>query len=286
VYHGDPYDAVILSREHSRWSQVIRNLGLAFRLTGRKEYAQKAGEILGAYADHYAGYPLHDKDGQEKVGGGRIMAQTLESVWLIPVAFGFALVREALPDPAAEHIEKDLLVAAADVIRNHKMGIHNIQCWKNSAVGVVGFAVNNEALVREAIDDPKRGFRVQVAQGITADGLWYEGSLGYHRYTMQALWPLVEAARLRAVDLYIDRFRSMFDAPINLALPDGEAPGFNDNSGGNVRQEAALYELAYARWKRPEYGRLAASSDRQNWRPNFTERRSFPTDRSSRPPAC
>jgi hypothetical protein len=266
VYHGDPYDAVVFSREHSRWSQAIRNLGLAYRFTGRQEYALKAGEILGAYAGHYATYPLHDKDGLEKVGGGHIMAQTLdESVWLIPVSFGYALVREALPPSARAHIEQDLLVAAADVIRHHRMAIHNIQCWKNSAVGLAGLAANNEALVRESIDDPQRGFRAQVAQGITADGLWYEGSLGYHRYTMEALWPLAEAARLQGTNLYSDRFRSMFDAPINLALPDGEAPGFNDNSGGNARSEAPLYELAYARWKRPEYGRLAASSQRQNW---------------------
>lgn len=143
----------------------------------RREYAQKAGEILLAYADRYAGYPLHDINGNARVGGGRIMAQTLdESVWLIPLAFGYALVRETMPDAARAHVEKDLLVAAADVIRSHKMGIHNIQCWKNSAVGLAGLAANNEALVREAIDDPQRGFRVQIARGITDDGLWYEGS--------------------------------------------------------------------------------------------------------------
>ena len=86
--------------------------------------------------------------------------------------------------------------------------------------------------MREAVDDPQRGFRAQIARGVTDDGLWYEGSLGYHHYTMSALWPLAEAARLQGVDLFSDRFRSMFDAPLNLALPDGQAPGFNDNGGG------------------------------------------------------
>jgi oligo-alginate lyase len=265
VYHGDPYDAVIFYREHSGWAQAVRNLGLAYRFTCRREYAEKASEVLLAYADRYAGYALHDINGNSKVGGGHIMAQTLdESVWLIPVTFGYALVRDALPEVARAHIEKDLLVAAADVIRGHRMGIHNIQCWKNSAVGLAGLAANKQALVREAIDDPDRGFRVQVTKGVTDDGLWYEGSLGYHRYTMDALWPLAEAARLVGVDLYSNRFRSMFDAPLALALPDGEAPGFNDNSGGNVRQAAALYELAYSRWKRPQYGRLAAHSRRSS----------------------
>jgi hypothetical protein len=125
------------------------------------------------------------------------MAQTLdESVRLTPVAFGYALVRDTLPEVARAHIEKYLLSAAADVIRGHRMGIHNVQCWKNSAVGLVGLAANRQTLMREAIDDPDRGFRVQVTKGVTDDGLWYEGSLGYHRYTMDALWPL-------AVPLYV-----------------------------------------------------------------------------------
>ncbi len=266
VYHGDPYDAVVFSGTHSRWSQTVRDLGLAYRFSGRKEYAEKAGEILLAYADRYARYPLQDKDGNEKVGGGHIMAQTLdESVWLIPMAFGYALVRDGLSAANRTHIEKDLLIAAADVIRGHKMGIHNIQCWKNSAVGLAGFAAGDGSLVREAIDDPERGFRAQIAQGVTEDGLWYEGSMGYHRYTMEALWPLAEAARLQGIDLYSERYRTMFDAPLALALPDGDAPGFNDNSGGNLRAAAALYELAYARWRRPEYGRLAAQSDRNSF---------------------
>jgi oligo-alginate lyase len=265
VYHGDPYDAVVIRSEHSNWAGAIRDLGLAYRFSGRQEYAEKAGEILVAYADRYATYPLHDIHGQEKIGGGRITAQTLdESTWLIPVAFGYSLVRDTMPAASRAHVENDLLLAAAAVIRSHKMGIHNIQCWKNTAVGLAGYAANDAALVREAIDDPIRGFRAQIARGVTDDGLWYEGSLGYHRYTMEALWPLAEAARLTGVDLYSERYRTMFDAPLALALPDGEAPGFNDNAGGNVRAAGFLYELAYTRWQRPEYGRLAAESERNN----------------------
>ncbi len=265
VYHGEPYDSVVLYREHSNWSRTIQNLGLAYRFTDDASYAVQAGKILTAYADRYASYPRHDVNGADKVGGGRIMAQTLdESVWLIPVAFGYALVRQTLSPEARRHIEQDLLVAAAGVIREHKLPVHNIQCWKNSAVALAGYMAGNEELVREAIDDPVRGFRVQIAKGVTDDGLWYEGSLGYHRYTMDALWPLTEAARLAGTDLYNDRYRGLFDAPLKLALPDGGAPGFNDNSGGNVTQAGALFELAFARWRRPEYGRVAARTDRRS----------------------
>lgn len=265
VYRGDPYDAVIVTREHSAWSRAVRDLGLAYRFTGRAEMAHRAGEILQGYADRYKKLPRHNTRGEDRVGGGRLLAQTLdESVWLIPVAFGYSLVRETLPRPARRHIENNLLLAAAEVIREHRMGIHNIQCWKNSAVGLVGFVTGREDLVREAIDDPERGLRAQIAQGVTREGLWYEGSLGYHAYTMQALWPLTEAARRAGIDLYDDRYRTMFDAPLALALPDGGPPGFNDSAGGNARGLGPLYEIAFARWRRPAYGRLAAATSRES----------------------
>jgi oligo-alginate lyase len=56
----------------------------------------------------------------------------------------------------------------------------------------------------------------------------------------------------------------MWDAPLSLAFPDGSPPGFNDNNGGNIATYFPLYELAYARWKKPEYGRVAAKSARDS----------------------
>ena len=35
VYHGDPYDAVVLYGVHMRYSRAVRDLGLAYRFTGR-----------------------------------------------------------------------------------------------------------------------------------------------------------------------------------------------------------------------------------------------------------
>lgn len=265
VYRGDPYDAVVLYGVHSQYSRAVRELGLAYRFTGRAEFAAKAKEILLGYAGRYRSYPLHDRFGEPKTGGGRVMAQTLdESVWLIPVVFGYSLIRETLTEAERRRVEEELLRPAGAVIRDHRMGIHNIQCWKNSAIGLVGFAIGDQALVREAIDDAERGFRVQIEKGVTAEGLWWEGSLGYHQYTMNALWPLVEAARRAGIELDSPRYRSLYDAPIALSLPNGDPPGFNDSAGANLRAYAPLYELAYARWRKPEHGRVAASGGRDS----------------------
>ncbi len=265
VYSGEPYDSVPLYGIHMRNSEAVRNLALAFRLNGKQEFADRAAAILTGYAARYESYPRHNIRGEDKVGGGKLMAQTLdESVWLIPVAQAYSLIFDQLTAGQRASIENNLLLPAANVIREHRMAIHNIQCWKNSAVGLVGFVTGRHELVDEAIDDPERGFRVQIARGVTDDGLWWEGSLGYHQYTLQALWPLAEAARHAGIDLYSERYAKMYDAPLALALPNGDAPGFNDNSGGNVARLADLYEIAFARWSRPAYGHLLAASRRDS----------------------
>lgn len=266
IYTGDPYDAVVLYGVHSRYSSAIRDCGLAYRLTGKSEYARRAAEILTGYADRYRSYKLHNTRNQEAIGGGKIMAQTLdESVWLIPAAWGYALVRDSMSPSERKHVEQDLFAPAADVIRQHKMGIHNIQCWKNSAVGLAGYVTGNDALVREAIEDPDRGFLVQIEKGVTEDGLWWEGSVGYHTYTMSAVWPLAEAARRAGRDLYSERLSRMWSGLLAIALPNGDSPGFNDNAGSNLQRAASSFELAYARWKKPEFGALAATGSRQDY---------------------
>jgi hypothetical protein len=245
---------------------MARDLGLASWLTGRAEFARHATHILLRYADRYRSYPRHDIRGLDKVGGGKVTAQTLdEAVWLVDVTWGYALVRHTLSADERTHIEAHLLLSAADTIRQHPLGVHNIQCWKNTAVGLVGLITENDPLVREALADPLRGFQTQITQGITDDGLWYEGSIGYHYYTMQALWPLVEAARCAGINLYTNRYKTMYDAPLALALPNGDPPGFNDGSGPNVSVLAPLYELAYARWKEPVYGNVASSTPRTSF---------------------
>ena len=264
VFTGDPYDAVVIGQQHQRMAGATRDLGLAYQFTGEGRYARQAAAILLDYAGKYASYPRHTTTGKDAVGGGKVLAQTLdESVWLIPLAWGYDLVWDALAPEERSRIETGVLLPAAAVIREHKMGVHNIQCWKNSAVGLVGLATGKEELAREAIEDPERGFRRQIREGVTDDGLWYEGSMGYHQYTLNALWPLAEAARHAGLDLYSERYRSALLAPLALSLPDGDPPGFNDSRGSNVTATTRLYELPYARWKTPEFGALLAGGEQR-----------------------
>ena len=272
VFYGDPsvpsrdYDGCVISGIHSTWSQSIRDLGIAYQVTGDARYAGKAREILLAYADRYLQYPLHNTRGEAKIGGGRVGPQTLdEAVWAIPVCQGTDLIWDTLSESDHAVIaEKLLQPAAREVILPHKLGVHNIQCWKNSAVGLMGLLLGDEELVWEAVENPERGYHKQMADGVTPDGAWWEGAWGYHFYTLSALWGLTEGARNCGMDLYGDALKRMYDAPLVFAMPNLQLPAFNDSGEVELTGQASVYELAYARYENPAYLVLLAASDRQN----------------------
>jgi hypothetical protein len=268
VYSGWPYDDVVLDRLHGALADGLRTLGLIYQFTQDPRYAAKAKEILLAYAARYESYPLHNIHGKPAVGGARVGPQTLdESTWLIPMCQGADLIWETLTDAEREQAAKGLFRPAAEVILQHRMGIHNIQCWKNSAVGLVGLLLADPALVADAITSP-HGFREQVAQGVSADGQWYEGAWGYHFYTVSALIPLLEAGERCGLGLYaFERdgrsCRGLFDAPLDLSMPNLVLPAFNDSGTVNVKSQARAYECALARYGKPRYAE-AIGPDRRN----------------------
>ncbi len=262
------YDGLGIQDVHDAYADEVRDAGILFQVTGDKRYAERARAILLAYAERYLSYPLHTTRGEARIGGGRVGPQTLdESTWLIPVCQGADLVWDTLSESDRKAIaDKLILPAARDVILAHKIGIHNIQCWKNSAVGLAGFLLGERDLIRAAIDDPDRGYRVQMEKGVQADGCWWEGAWGYHFYTISALWPLTEAARNCGINLYGEQFKKMFDAPLALAMPNLVLPPWNDSGAVNLLAQAPAYELAYARYQNPAYLAILSQSNRRNER--------------------
>jgi len=270
ILRGDPsqahldFDGNAIMDVHGNYAQLLRDAGVVFQVTGDRRYAEKAREILLAYAAKYLTYPRHDNYGRPK-GGGRVASQSLsEASWLIPVAQGADLIWETLTAEQKRFVEEKLFRPALnEVILPSTHGIHNIRCWLNSAIGSVGYLLGDERLIQIAIDDPKRGFRQQMLQGVRDDGMWYEGASGYHFYTIRGLWPLSEAARHCGLNLYEARYKSLFDGPLALAMPNLTLPNFNDSGVVSLTAQADYYELAYARWRDPLYVPLLAAGRRR-----------------------
>lgn len=263
VYTGYPYDDVVIANVHGNLAYAVRDCGLLYRITGDRRYAERARDIALAYADRYLSYPLHDVNGKPEVRGGRVLAQTLdESIWLTRIAHGVDQIWDALTPDQIETLRTKLFYPAADGIRAHKLKIHNIQCYKNAAVGLVGFLFGDRALISEAIDG-EYGYRNQLKQGVSPDGIWYEGTWGYHFYTLSAFMPLAEAAHHCGTDLYTPELRAMFAAPVVFAMPDGALPAFSDSYATTAAGNSD-YELALARYNDPLFARPLRAKPRKS----------------------
>lgn len=265
-YTGWPYDDVVLSRDHDALANSIRDLGIVYQVTGDRRYAAKAHEILRGYAERYLGYPLHNIHGKPSKGGGHVHPQTLdEAIWLIAMAQGFDAIKDTLSAADIEFLASKMLRPAAEMIKDHQWGIHNICCWHASAYGLVGITLGDQQLLGAAINGPK-GFRAQVDKGVTEDGPWYEGAWGYHFYTMSALEPLAIAAKNLGIDVHSQRYKGMYDAPLKFLAPSYQLPAFNDSARVGFTPSGASwrYETAYAWWGDPLHGWVVAGGNRQN----------------------
>ena len=271
VLCGDPdkatldFDGNAISEIHASYAREVINDGLVYQVTGDKSYASHAREILLAYAERYLTYPVHDNQGKPGGRGGHVASQSLtEATWLIDIEQGADLVWDALSEADRSAIADKLLRPALnEIIIPQKYAIHNIQNRENSAIGLAGFLLNDPKLIALAINDSQTGFHAQMERGVLPGGFWLEGSTGYHFFAMDGMWPLMEAARNCGIDLYGPQFKSLFDGPMSLTMPNLSLPNFNDSGISPLGSHADIYELAAARYHDAAYSALI-SRDRSS----------------------
>jgi hypothetical protein len=166
VLLGDPskatldFDGNAIAGIHANYAREVVDDGLLFQVTGEKRYAERARSILLAYAERYLTYPVHDNAGRPGGRGGHVASQSLtEASWLIEIVQGADLLWDQLSDADRDEIASKMLRPALDeIIIPQKYGIHNIQNRENSAIGLVGFLLDDPKLIQLAIDDPRYGF--------------------------------------------------------------------------------------------------------------------------------
>jgi hypothetical protein len=266
VLRGDPtkatldFDGNAISGIHLGYAREAVDDGLLYQITGDKRYATHAREILLAYAERYLTYPVHDNQGKPGGRGGHVASQSLtEATWLIDIEQGADLVWNTLSEADRSAIADKLIRPALnEIIIPQKYGIHNIQCRENSAIGLAGFLLDDPKLIALAIDNPQTGFHAQMERGVLPGGFWLEGSTGYHFFAMDGMWTLMEAARNCGIDLYGPKFKSLFDGPLSLTMPNLSLPNFNDSGISPLKSHADIYELAAARYHDPAYSALIA----------------------------
>jgi len=269
VHSGWPYDDAYISRVNNANGWEIRDCGVAWLLTGERSYADRARDILMAYARVYGGYAWHQRNGPEKPGhnsAARAYAQVLdEAVWLCDVLDGYDAVKDALTEDERTAICEKLLRPSTATVRSECCYWSNHEVWHLAAFGRAGLVLGDASLVDAALHG-KYGALNQLKNGILADGTWYEGSMHYHFYTMRAFAPFFRVLHNLGYAVPED-FRRMFHGPIAQVAPDGMMPPVNDSCSLEYLRPGDLpeyYELANAWWRDPVFDWWVRQQPRQS----------------------
>ena len=268
-YHAEDDVAYAITQRHYDLADIARDSGLMYQFTDNELYMEKAREILLAYSDSYMTYEITDKEGRtgdQASAGGRATAQAInEARWIIPLAWAYDLVFNELTDAERTKIEEGLLRPAADLIILNNEGRHNHQSWYNSGVGVLGFVLEDPEYIWYALLKDDSSLNYQLDKSVTADGMWYEGSMHYQFYVLRALQPLMEATHHAGFNVYDNpQYKGLFDFMVTYADPELEMPTINDGRVVNLTESdrVTYYELAYRRLNDPRYVPIIEESRR------------------------
>ena len=236
---GPELDAYWVAIVHANNFAMSTTLALNACLFGTSGDAQWAKDTLLYYARHYADYPVHGN----RAGQGKIFFQSLdESVNLLKAAATYELLaRGDLTTDEARIVREQLFGPGSALVRQFDFGIHNIQCWQAAFLLAAAVICDNQPLRDEAL----ASLEENLTLGITPEGWWYEGSPGYHFYTLRALSRFAIPAKHNAVSPpHTSRMVEMLLAPYRVAYPNLELPAINDSEVTSLANLAPYLEAA------------------------------------------
>jgi hypothetical protein len=262
-YTGQKYEAALRRLVHGWLANAALDLALVSTIERRPDYGAKSAEILLKYAAAYPGPHT------AVTTGGMIYQSLDEAMWVMPLAQAYDLIHGDLTEEQRGKIEHFLRATANGLQQCKAHG--NWQSWHLSAVGVVGYAIENESLIEWATGQ----FKAQIRDELGDDGLWPESVHTYHYFPLLAFMSFAEAAFHSGVDLYHWEAKpgksllNMFSAPLQYAYPNLRLPAINDGWFESF-VPAADYELAYHRTQDPRFAWVIANGYKRGAQPAGT----------------
>ncbi|CAM4373334.1 heparinase II/III domain-containing protein [Vibrio agarivorans] len=259
-FTGEPYDGAWWRWLNGLNAKACYDLGLLWHLTDEPVYLERVREILLAYATYYPDYEVHG--GIPYNGPGKANAQTLcEANCHIDLARGYDFIKSALTAEEQEKIEVCLLREGADFLIEHRTDqLHNHEMKINATIGVIGLILDEQQYLDFALNTDY-GIHYQLNHGAIGDGMWFEGSIHYHYYALQALQNFEKMACNTPYSVASNpNYLKMMKYPLQLVLNTGDFPRLNDCIAGQEKlTHAHLFEFAYKQHPCDEFASALAS---------------------------
>ena len=256
VFTGEPQRGAWWSFVLSYNSEACVDLAVGYLLTEDESYLAPIREMLTEYAKRYAGYEIHGNVPYNEPG--KMTAQVLhDALYLFRFARAYMMIRDAFCESDKKLIEEGLFREGAKyMMKTFTPQIHNHEVMICSSLGYIGLILDDEEILEFAVNG-KYGLKYQLDFGLLDDGLWFEGSLGYHMGTFAIFIEYEKFARynekysLLACKRYRDKIYKMLTFVDKIGNSDKNIPKTND---GAVSYKAydRVFEFAYSYFGTPE----------------------------------
>lgn len=256
---------------HERTYRMMRSLGVLYRITGDERYARWVAEGMRGAVEYFK----HD----EFVRGTSIPALYFQPLYdaavLMILANIYSLTRlsKAYSRQDADDIRTGIFEKRMGdmqaFLAAHPTG--NMSCYVSGALAHCGRVFERDDWKKLGIGESS-GVKNLLTKGLCVDkdgktdGLWREGTMFYHFYSMCPLVTLWEQAKQspngvsRDADLRT-RFEEMFAAPVALVDQQLRLPAIGDLGAPKVMNLAAyrhLYEYAAGQLDPARFGPVLA----------------------------
>jgi hypothetical protein len=254
-YSGPLYDAGMQgwARKHLDNAGAVKTLGLAYLVTGRREFAQKAAAIMRPYIEVYPDLPLIAPRQASPVGsltsGTVPIGSTYmrERTWLSSMALGLDCIRPAgvLSSEDLEGLAENVFSPSAHNMMDHKVGAMNLQWMIQSASLMAGLAAELPDVTARALHDSHGIVRITEV-GFLDDGNWWENP-SYQNVAKIAAYPALVTAIHNGIIPWNERFQTILKASYKLYGPDGRSPTLGTGGWTSHGMDSAAI-AALAEW--------------------------------------
>jgi hypothetical protein len=243
-----------------RTKDRVRDLALAYRMTGDDRYARKA-------IDQIHHWFLDPDTYQEPVENGQFA--TITQYITIPSFFyGANLLREhpywaekssEMPwrSDTAESPQSALARWGLDWQATFREpNCNNIHVWRAFARGVAGTFAGDDAVWNQALDEYRSDctWNDYNEDGSFQYEVWRENGYRYQLFRMKAHAMFCELGRAQGLDLYSENeLKRAFDYMAPYIFDPNSWPHGTGSLDFDRNHEAGVYELAYSRWQDETY---------------------------------
>ncbi|AHF91306.1 heparinase [Opitutaceae bacterium TAV5] len=203
-----------------------------YRITGEERYASWAAAQIDYYAQNLPNWPLHPNIHEHSRLGYQALDDTL---WVSGLTETVRLL-DGYPGLTPERRRmwfEQFFRPQADMLSGNYQVIHNKGVWHRATEARVALLFDDDAMWRRALEGPW-GLREQFRRGVTSDYFWYEQSLDYNNFIINATHPLLLFAGLLGKGHLLREEAAMIQnlmlAPLMIRFPDGVLPNPADST--------------------------------------------------------